>query len=255
MDASKTKFSHTSVPSVLVVIPTYNERDSIHSVIERLWGALPEVHVLIVDDNSPDGTGEIANRLAQEDRRLNVLHRPRKSGLGTAYIEGFLWGLARNFEVLVEMDADGSHRPEELPALIQGLTAADLVLGSRWIDGGQVVNWSSMRQALSRAANWYARLVLAVDVRDVTAGFRAYRRNTLEGLPLTTISSEGYAFQIDLTLRVHEQGLVITEVPITFVERETGSSKMSLAIIAEAFWNVAVWGVRRATRRVGPVMR
>ena len=239
-----------SVGPVAVIIPTYNERDNIEIIAKRVRSAVPDAHLLIVDDNSPDGTGEIADKLAGGDPNVHVLHRAGKAGLGAAYIAGFRWALERDYGAVVEMDADGSHQPEHLPGLVAALNGADLSIGSRWVPGGKVVNWPKTREALSRAANIYTRLMLGLSVRDATAGFRAYRAATLRTISLDQVESTGYCFQIDLTLRVADAGLRIVEVPITFVEREHGASKMSNSIIMEAFWRVAQWGVTRRLRRL-----
>lgn len=229
---------------VLVIVPTYNERDNLPMIVGRVRAALPEAHVLIADDASPDGTGEAADAIAAEDAHVHVLHRPGKQGLGAAYIDGFRWGLSRGYDVLVEIDADGSHQPEELPRLLEALSeGADLAIGSRWVEGGEVVNWPWSREVLSRGGNTYARLLLGLPVRDATAGFRAYRAATLEKIGLDDVQSQGYCFQVDLTLRTIRNGLRVREVPITFVERTGGASKMSRSIMVEALWRVAVWGV------------
>ncbi|QWF85346.1 polyprenol monophosphomannose synthase [Amycolatopsis sp. CA-230715] len=233
------------IEPVLVVIPTYNERDNLPPILRRLRAALPEAHALVVDDGSPDGTGEIADKLAADDDRVHVLHRTEKAGLGAAYVAGFRWGLAREYATIVEMDADGSHAPEDLPRLLDALGDADLVIGSRYVTGGSVVNWPKQREILSRGANLYSRFALGVGVKDITAGFRAYRREVLEKLALDEIASHGYCFQIDLTLRTADAGFEIVEVPITFTEREIGESKMSGSIIREAFLRVGTWGARR----------
>ena len=228
-------------------MPTYNERQNLESIAGRVRAALPAVDLLVVDDNSPDGTGDIADKLAEADAHVQVMHRTEKAGLGKAYIAGFGWALERGYDVIVEMDADGSHQPEHLPSLVGALDDqdADLSIGSRWVRGGKVVNWPKSREALSRAANIYTRLMLGLSVRDATAGFRAYRAGTLRTISLDRVESTGYCFQIDLTIRVYQAGLRIVEVPITFVEREHGASKMSNTIILEAFWRVAQWGVAR----------
>jgi dolichol-phosphate mannosyltransferase len=229
---------------VLVIVPTYNERENLPMIAERLRKAVPEAHLLIADDNSPDGTGAVADELAADDDQIHVLHRPGKQGLGSAYIAGFRWGLEEGYGVLVEMDADGSHQPEELPKLLEALgDGADLAIGSRWVPGGKVVNWPTSREFLSRGANVYTRMMLGVPVRDATAGFRAYRAATLEKIDLSDVESQGYCFQVDLTLRTVRNGLCVTEVPITFVERTSGASKMSRGIVAEALWRITVWGV------------
>lgn len=234
---------------VVVIMPTYNERENIEAMAGRVRRAVPAANLLVVDDNSPDGTGEIADKLAASDPAVHVLHRGGKAGLGTAYIAGFRWALERGYEAIVEMDADGSHQPEELPALLTALTGADLVLGSRWVRGGRVVNWPRSRELLSRGANIYARLMLGIRLKDATAGYRAYRAATLRRVGLDQVASQGYCFQIDLALRTVHAGLTVAEVPITFVERTHGASKMSRAIVAEAFWRVAVWGITRRWRR------
>lgn len=241
---------------VLVVVPTYNEADNVRQITARLRAAVPEAHLLIADDNSPDGTGEIADELVAGDEHVHVLHRPGKQGLGGAYIAGFRWALERNYDVMVEMDADGSHAPEELPRLLNALRDADLVLGARWVPGGKVVNWPRRRELLSRGATLYTRMALGLPLRDATAGFRAYRREVLEKIDLNAVASQGYCFQIDLAVRTWRAGFRVAEVPITFLERERGQSKMSSNIIREALWRVTVWGaetradaVRRAIRR------
>ncbi len=228
--------------SVLVIIPTYNESESLPGVIERLRRAVPDADVLIVDDNSPDGTGLLADELAAHDSHIHVLHRAGKEGLGKAYLAGFAWGLERDYEVLVEMDADGSHRPEELPRLLAQMPHADVVLGSRWVPGGAVVNWPASRRLLSQGGSLYTRMALGIPTRDATGGYRAYRASALASLDLATVESNGYCFQIDLLWRALQRGLVVREVPITFVEREAGTSKMSNRIVREALLNVTRWG-------------
>jgi dolichol-phosphate mannosyltransferase len=229
--------------AVLVIIPTYNERDNLEAIVARVRAAVPEVDVLVVDDASPDGTGELADRLATGDERVHVLHRPGKEGLGVAYIAGFRWGMDRGFDVLVEMDADGSHQPEELPRLLSALEGNDLVIGSRWVRGGRVENWPLRREFLSRGANTYSRLMLGIPVHDATAGFRAYRATTLRKIGIDDVASQGYCFQVDLTLRTVRAGLRVAEVPITFVERTHGASKMSRAVFVEALRRVTWWGL------------
>lgn len=237
---------------VLVIIPTYNEAENITAVVARVRAAVPEADVLVADDNSPDGTGKFADELAATDEQVHVLHRKGKEGLGAAYLAGFDWGIERGYGVLVEMDADGSHQPEELPRLLTALKGADLVLGSRWVPGGRVVNWPRHREMLSRGGSTYSRMLLGVPIRDVTGGFRAFRAETLQGLGLTEVASQGYCFQVDLARRAVEAGFHVVEVPITFVERELGDSKMSRDIVVEALWRVTAWGVgSRAGRLLG----
>jgi len=226
----------------LVVIPTYNERATLERVARGVLDADERTSVLVVDDGSPDGTGALADTLAGELPRLSTLQRTSKDGLGTAYREGFAVGLERGFDVLVEMDADLSHPAAALPALLDALATADLAIGSRYVRGGDVVGWPASRLLLSRGGNAYVRAWTGLPVRDATAGFRAYRREVLESLDLATVASEGYAFQLEMTLRAWVDGARITEVPITFTERAEGMSKMSRAIVAEALWRVAQWG-------------
>jgi dolichol-phosphate mannosyltransferase len=228
---------------VLVIIPTYNERDNVERIVGRARAAVPEADVLVADDASPDGTGELADKLAADDERVHVLHRSAKQGLGAAYLAGFSWALARDYGVMVEMDADGSHRPEDLPRMLTALEDCDLVLGSRYVPGGSVVNWPRRRLLLSRGGNTYARLALRVPLRDITGGYRAFRRETLLGLDLTDVQSQGYCFQVDLAWRALRRGFRVVEVPITFVEREVGTSKMSGSVVREALWRVTEWGV------------
>jgi dolichol-phosphate mannosyltransferase len=236
---------YAGVGRVLVVVPTYNEAENLPIIVDRLRRAVPAAEVLVVDDNSPDGTGKIADRLARSDGQIHVLHRAGKQGLGAAYVAGFGWARERGFDAVVEMDADGSHAPEELPRLLDALSQADVVLGSRWVDGGTVHNWPAHRLLLSRGGNLYARLALGMPVKDATGGYRAYRMAALEKMELGSVSSQGYCFQVDLAWRAHRLGLRVVEVPITFVERERGASKMSSGIVGEAMWRVAVWGVRQ----------
>ena len=234
---------------VAVIVPTYNELANLEQIAARLRAAVPDADLLIVDDNSPDGTGELADKIAAGDPRVSVLHRHAKSGLGSAYIAGFRWALQRGYGVLVEIDADGSHQPQELPGLLAALDQADLVIGSRYVTGGTVLNWPRSREILSRGGNTYARLMLGISVRDVTGGFRAYRGSALRRIALEEVESQGYCFQIDLALRMIRAGLTVVEVPITFVERTRGASKMSRAIVVEALWRVTQWGVASRLRR------
>ncbi|MDG3012907.1 polyprenol monophosphomannose synthase [Rhodococcus sp. D2-41] len=231
----------------LVIIPTYNERENLPLIVGRVHEALPHVHVLVVDDGSPDGTGQIADDLAAADAddRIHVMHRTEKNGLGAAYIAGFHWGLERDYTVLVEMDADGSHAPEQLHRLLDRVDGgADLVLGSRYVPGGQTVNWPKSREWISRGGNLYSRLALGVKINDITGGYRAYRREVLEKIDLAAVASHGYCFQVDLAWRALQLGFTVVEVPITFAEREFGESKMSGGIVKEAFFKVGGWGVR-----------
>ena len=237
---------------VLVVVPTYDEAQTLPGTLARLRAAVPAADVLVVDDASPDGTGRLAEEIAAADPAVHVLHRTGKQGLGKAYVAGFGWALDRGYDVVVEMDADGSHQPEELPALLGALRPggdggrpADLVIGSRWVAGGRVVNWPRHREVLSRGANLYTRLAMGLPVRDATAGFRAYRSSVLAALPLGEVESQGYCFQVDMAWRVHRAGGVIREVPIRFVEREQGRSKMSNRIVVEALLRVTGWGIAR----------
>ena len=238
---------------VLVIVPTYNECENLEPIVTRLRAAVPQAYLLVVDDNSPDGTGQLADRLAAADRQVQVLHRSSKDGLGAAYTAGFGWAREHGFDVVVEMDADGSHAPEQLPRLLTALEDADVVLGSRWVPGGEVVNWPRSRKLLSRGGNAYTRLVLGLPLRDATGGFRAYRRTVLDALPLGEVASQGYCFQVDLAWQAWRRGHTVVEVPITFVERERGESKMSRAIVVEALWRVTWWGLRSGrSRRPAP---
>lgn len=236
--------------TALVIIPTFNEVDNIRPIVSRVRSAVPEAHILVADDNSPDGTGQVADELAADDEHVHVLHRKGKEGLGAAYLAGFRWGIERGYGVLVEMDADGSHQPEELPRLLTALKSADLAIGSRWIPGGRVVNWPLQRKLLSRGASLYSRVLLQLPIRDVTAGYRAFRKETLEGIGMRSIASQGYCFQIELSRRTPAAGYHVTEVPITFVERERGDSKMSRDIMVEALWRVTAWGVQGRVKKL-----
>jgi dolichol-phosphate mannosyltransferase len=246
------------MPAPLVVIPTYNERENLATVVDRVRAAVPEASVLVVDDASPDGTGALADALAAADPAVQVLHRAGKAGLGAAYLEAFDWALARGFDPIVQLDADGSHRPEDLPAMLAAFGEADasgrpvdLVIGSRWVPGGRIENWPKHREWLSRGGSVYARRALRVPTRDATAGFRVFRADALRRMPLSDVHTRGYGFQVDMLWHAHEAGLTVVEVPVTFVEREHGRSKMSLGIVLEAIAKVTVWGLRSriATRR------
>ncbi|MEV4811342.1 polyprenol monophosphomannose synthase [Micromonospora avicenniae] len=240
------------VGRVLVVIPTYNEADNVSDIVGRVRRETPAVEVLVADDNSPDGTGVIADALAATDPRVHVLHRKGKEGLGAAYLAGFEWARERGYDAVVEMDADGSHAPEDLPALLAAARDADVVIGSRWTRGARVVNWPLRRLALSRCGNLYARLALGMPVSDATGGYRVYRRGALDAMDLSSVCSQGYSFQVELSRLAHRAGMRIVEVPITFAEREHGSSKMNALIVAEALWRITTWAVQdrgRAWRR------
>lgn len=228
----------------LVIIPTFNELENLPLIIERLLNAEPErVNVLVVDDSSPDGTGDKADELAANDDRIHVMHREGKGGLAGAYVAGFKWGLERDYEILCEMDADGSHAPEQLHLLLDRIDAgAEMVLGSRYVRGGKTVNWPASRQILSRGGNVYASVALGAGLSDITGGYRAYRREVLEGIDLDTLDVSGYVFQVDLAFRAVEAGFDVREVPITFTERELGESKMSSNIVVEAMMQVSKWG-------------
>ncbi len=232
---------------ILVIVPTYNEKDNVERIVGRVRAALPEVHVLVADDNSPDGTGVLADALAAADDHVHVMHRLGKEGLGAAYLAGFEWGLEHRYDVLVEMDADGSHQPEQLHRLLGALRGADLVLGSRYVPGGEVENWPKHREILSKGGNLYTRVLLGIPLRDATGGYRAFRASTLQRISLDEVGSQGYVFQVDLAFRAARSGLRVKEVPITFVEREVGTSKMSQKIVREALWQVTKWGVRERT--------
>jgi dolichol-phosphate mannosyltransferase len=239
----------SAIGRVLIVMPTFNERQNVEIMSGRIRESTPEADLLVVDDNSPDGTGDLADKLAEADQHVHVMHRTEKAGLGKAYIAGFTWGLERGYDVIVEMDADGSHRPEDLPKLLAAVSAgADGVIGSRWVPGGKVVNWPKKREILSRGANIYTRLMLGFGIKDGTGGYRAYRAATLRKIDLANVESTGYSFQIDVTIRVIQAGLRIVEVPITFAEREHGVSKMDGSVISEAFFRVLRWGIRTRLR-------
>ena len=246
----------STIGRVLVIVPTYNERENLPRIVSRVRSSVPTADILVADDSSPDGTGEIADELAANDSHVHVVHRKGKEGLGAAYLHGFAWGMEQGYDVLVEMDADGSHPPEQLPDLLERIDAgADLVLGSRYVPGGSVVNWPRSREAISRVGNFYSRLALGIDLHDATGGYRAFRRTTLEKLDLHDIASQGYCFQVDLAQRAIRRGLRVEEVPITFVEREFGTSKMSKKIVAEALWRVTTWGFRHRAGQVRGLLR
>lgn len=239
----------------LVIIPTYNERENLAGIVARIRTATPDVDILVVDDNSPDGTGRIADDLAASDPVVFVLHRPGKTGLGSAYGAAFRWGLGRGYARLVEMDADGSHQPEQLPALLKAADAgADVVLGSRWIPGGGVENWPAYRELLSRGGSAYSRIALGLPQRDVTGGYRVLTAHALRSIRLEDVHSQGYGFQVDLLFHAARAGLRIVEVPIVFIERRFGVSKMTGGIVLEAMVRVTLWGVGalpgRMTRRL-----
>ena len=235
---------------IVVIIPTFNERPTLPVIVGRVRASVPEAHILVADDNSPDGTGEIADELAAQDDHVHVMHRLGKEGLGAAYLAGFAWALQQGYDVVVEMDADGSHQPEQLPRLLDALRSADLVLGSRWIPGGRTENWPVSRQLISRGGTAYTRLALGMPIHDATGGYRAFRAGTLRALDLHEVASQGYCFQIDLAWRAVQRGLTVREVPITFVERTAGASKMSRRIVAEALWRVTIWGIDDKVTRV-----
>jgi dolichol-phosphate mannosyltransferase len=240
---------YPGVGRALVIIPTYNEADNVRIIVDRVRAAVPAVDVLIADDNSPDGTGRIADELAAADEQIKVLHRRGKEGLGAAYLAGFTWARDAGYDVVVEMDADGSHSPEDLPRLLDAVAdGADAVLGSRWVKGGRVLNWPMSRHVISRTGNLYVRLALRMPYKDATGGYRAYKMKALDSMGLDGVASQGYCFQVDLAWRAYRQGLRIAEVPITFVERERGASKMSSGIVREALWRVTVWGARDLAR-------
>lgn len=228
----------------LVVMPTYNEAKSLASTVEGLLAEIAGIAVLVVDDNSQDGTAAIADSLAINNSRVSVLHRPTKQGLGPAYIDGFRYAFANSYEVVVEMDADGSHQASDLQKILLATTDADLVIGSRWIPGGSVQNWPITRVLLSKFGNLYARMMLGTSIFDMTSGFRAYQSSFLQKLIASPVSSQGYSFQVELAYRAARNGIV-KEVPITFVERTEGRSKMTLGIVIEALFKIQLWGIRR----------
>lgn len=246
----------SALGEVLVIIPTYNESQNIESITNRLRKAVPDAHVLIADDNSPDGTGQIADRLAENDDHVHVMHRTGKQGLGAAYLAGFDWGLEHGYGVLVQHDADGSHQPEQLPRLLEALAAgADMVKGSRWVPGGAVVNWPKSREIISRGGSLWTRAWLGIPVKDATGGFNAFKADTLRGIDLDEVASAGYCFQIDLVWRAIKHGYKVVEVPIEFVEREFGDSKMNRNIVIEALIRTTLWGVQHRIGQLGRLFR
>jgi dolichol-phosphate mannosyltransferase len=245
--------SSASLDRILVIIPTFNEIDNIEPITARLRTAVPQADILIVDDNSPDGTGELADQLADRDSHIHAMHRHSKGGLGGAYMAGFDWGLKRGFDVLVEHDADGSHQPEQLPRLLDALKDADMVKGSRYVPGGSVVNWPKSRELLSRGGSWWTRLMIGLPFRDITGGFNAFRAPTLRAI-MPRLTSSGYNFQVDLTWQAVQQGFRVVEVPIDFIERERGESKMSGLIVVEALIRTTLWGLRYRASQVGQLV-
>lgn len=230
-----------------VLMPTFNEREVIRTSVAKLLAEHPELDLIIIDDSSPDGTGELADEIAREDYRVSVIHRAQKDGLGKAYGEGYQVALARGYKRIVQMDADGSHRPQDLKLLLA--KSEDLVIGSRWVSGGEVRNWPSYRMWISRAGNSYARFAIKTDIKDVTAGYRIYSAELLAKLPTDQIRAHGYGFQVEMTKWAQAAGASVAEVPICFIEREGGSSKMTYGIIAEAFVLCTGWLLERLTRR------
>jgi dolichol-phosphate mannosyltransferase len=239
---------------VVVVIPTYDEAENLAWIVARLRAAQPAIDIIVVDDGSPDGTGQIADQLAAADPAVRVVHRTVKAGLGAAYLHGFRVALDAGYDVIGEMDADGSHQPEQLPTLLAALRDADLVIGSRWVAGGSVVNWPLSRKVLSVGGNVYARLLLGIPLRDITAGFRLFRRSTLEVIDLDSVESAGYIFQTELAFRTLRAGLRVVEVPIEFIERVRGESKMSPDVAIESLRRITAWGLRERGRQLRDVL-
>jgi dolichol-phosphate mannosyltransferase len=240
------------MPRAVLCLPTYNERENLEAMIDALGGVLDTARdvVLVIDDGSPDGTGEIADRLATEHAWISVLHRPAKEGIGPAYIAGFRWALAEAAELVLEMDCDFSHDPADVPRLIEATGDAELVLGSRYAPGGGTANWGLLRRIVSRGGCLYAQIILGLGIRDLTGGFKCFRRAALEAIDLDALSAHGYAFQIETTYRVSRAGLRVREVPITFIERRAGASKMTGSIVAEAMWRVPLLRLRALTGKL-----
>jgi dolichol-phosphate mannosyltransferase len=236
--------------SVVVLIPTYNERENLPRIVARVRSAVPSADLLVLDDNSPDGTGAVADELASSDQQVHVLHRRGKEGLGAAYLAGFAWALDRGYDAAVEMDADGSHQPEQLPALLAAADHADVVIGSRWTRGGTVVNWPLSRKVLSVGGNIYVKVMLGMSIDDATGGYRVYRASALREMDLHSVESQGYGFQVDMTWRAVRSGLEIVEVPIEFVERVRGDSKMSGKVATESLRRITAWGLRERRERL-----
>ncbi|MFP4600076.1 MAG: polyprenol monophosphomannose synthase [Persicimonas sp.] len=230
------------MPPTLICMPTYNEAENLRPILQAVHNVVPEVHILVIDDGSPDGTGDIADEVAGRDERVHVLHRTEKAGLGKAYIAGFRWALERDYERILEMDADFSHQPKYLPEMIGQLDDYDVVVGSRYVAGGGTEDWGALRKLISRGGGFYSRMILGIDVQDLTAGFVAWRREVLEDLALDDVEASGYVFQIELKYRAFKKGYKILEVPIVFPDRIAGESKMTPDIAAEALWRV--WKIR-----------
>lgn len=243
------------IERVAVLIPTYNERENLPLIVARVREGVPDVDVAVLDDNSPDGTGQVADELAAADPKVTVIHRQGKEGLGAAYLAGFRWALDQGYDAVVEMDADGSHRPEDLPAMLEAAKDADLVIGSRYVRGGTVVNWPLSRKAISMGGNLYIRAILGMPVNDATAGYRVYRAGTLRRIGLDDVESAGYVFQTDLTVRTVRAGMRVVEVPITFVEREIGESKMDGDVVKESMRRITGWGLEHRRRQAEQILR
>jgi dolichol-phosphate mannosyltransferase len=232
----------TTGRKALLCLPTYDERDNLAPMIDAILAVVPGIEVLVIDDNSPDGTGQLADQIAAREPRVKVLHRAGKEGLGRAYLAGFAWALARDYGLVLEMDCDFSHDPSYLPGLLAAAEEADLVLGSRYVKGGGTVDWGLLRRLISRGGSFYARTILGLSVRDLTGGFKCFRREVLEAIDLPTVECTGYAFQIELTYRAARRGFRIREIPIVFADRRVGHSKMSRRIVLEAIRKV--WSIR-----------